>query len=487
MLFHSIAFLVFFPAVAGLYFALPHRFRWVLLLAASYFFYGYWRVEYLLLLGFNTLADYALALRMGACPTRRQRLPYLIATLVLNLGQLAIFKYAAFAGTSLQAVLQYLNAPYYIPIPQLVLPVGISFYIFQTLSYTIDVYRGVRPPEKHLGMLALYISFFPQLVAGPIERSEHLLPQFYEKHTFRSDQVASGLRRMLLGFFKKLVIADQAALIVEAVYANPENFPGPTLLMASYFFAYQVYCDFSGYSDIAVGAARILGFELMENFRRPFSAASIHELWQRWHISLSTWFRDYLYIPLGGNRGSTGRLYLNLLIVFTLSGLWHGAGWNFVLWGALHGFLLVMSLVTRGLRDGLWKHIDAAASRWLSVRTRELRHGLAVFITFHLFILSLIVFRAGSMSNAAAYFHQLLQFDTAGFDLWPVIGPTRLAILLVAIGALELLQYARERYDLPSAWLSVPSPVRWGAYYVSILVILLFGELGAREFYYFQF
>ena len=298
MLFNSLQFLVFFPIVAALYFATPDRFRWLLLLIASYYFYMCWRPVYVLLIVASTLIDYFVALKMGGCATKPERRKYLWLSLIGNLGLLFTFKYANFASQSLHDILGFADVRYDVPMLDLLLPIGISFYTFQTLSYTIDIYRGQRKPERHLGKFAVYVAFFPQLVAGPIERAKTLLPQFGEIHRFEYERAKRGLTLILWGFFKKLVVADQVAIYVDAVYGNPADSSGLSLLVGSYLFAFQIYCDFSGYSDIAVGTSRVLGFRLTENFRRPLLARSIGEFWERWHISLSTWFRDYVFMPL---------------------------------------------------------------------------------------------------------------------------------------------------------------------------------------------
>ena len=363
MLFNSIEFLFFLPLVIALYYAIPGRYRWVLLLAASFYFYAAWKLEYLFLMFVSILIDYFSALGMSRSDNPRRRKQYLMASLAGNLGILLGFKYFNFFSDSIRALFQPFNLFADMPYLNVLLPVGVSFYTFQSMSYTIDVYRNRMPAERHLGIFALYVSFFPQLVAGPIERATHLLPQFRDSHRFEYARVTSGLRLILWGFFKKVVIADQLALFVQQVYGSPGQWHGPSILLASYFFAFQIFCDFSAYTDIARGSARIMGFDIMENFNRPYLARSIREFWQRWHISLSTWFRDYVYIPLGGNRVLKWRWYYNLMVVFVVSGLWHGANWTFVAWGFLHGSYQIFSLMTRQWRDAIWQAIDQARSR----------------------------------------------------------------------------------------------------------------------------
>ncbi|HOD52534.1 MAG TPA: MBOAT family O-acyltransferase, partial [Candidatus Hydrogenedentes bacterium] len=344
MLFNSLQFVVFFPIVVMVYFALPFRFRWAFLLAASYYFYGCWRANYLVLLFASTILDYVAGLGIGSTNNPRVRTLFLLMSLIGNFGMLFTFKYFNFFTSNFEFLFDFYRIPK--PALQVLLPVGISFYTFQTLSYTIDVYRGEQKPERHFGYFALYVTFFPQLVAGPIERSTRLLPQFFVKHDFDYERLRSGLLIMMVGFFKKLVIADRLSIYVDEVYNNPGKYHGLPVIAATYFFAFQIFCDFAGYSDIAIGSARIMGFELMQNFRRPYFATSISDFWRRWHISLSTWMRDYLYVALGGNRVSKLKWYRNLILTFVLSGLWHGAAWTFVIWGFFHGACLVTSILT---------------------------------------------------------------------------------------------------------------------------------------------
>ncbi len=312
MAFNSVNFLIFFPIAVVLYFSASFRWRWLVLLLASYYFYAGWKPEYLILILYSTLVDYFIGIKISQTDDISRRKRLLTISLISNLGLLFIFKYFNFFSQSLQETFNLLKISVDFPTVNLILPVGISFYTFQTLSYTFEIYRGNIKPEKNLGIFALFVSFFPQLVAGPIERPQHLLPQFSQKFNFDSERISSGLRLMLWGMFKKVVIADQLARLVNLVYNEPTNWYGLMVIVATYGFAFQIYCDFSGYSDIAIGAARIMGFDLRLNFKEPYLAQSIADFWRRWHISLSTWFRDYLYIPLGGNRVSKKRMYFNL-------------------------------------------------------------------------------------------------------------------------------------------------------------------------------
>jgi len=481
MLFNSLHFLFFLPVVLALYFATPARWKWALLLLASYYFYAAWRVEYLLLIMASTGVDYAAGIQMGRQETRKARRPWLFLSLLVNLGLLFTFKYLNFFSETFQATFDQFNVFYGIPTFDVLLPVGISFYTFQTLSYTIEVYRGKQKPERHLGIFALYVSFFPQLVAGPIERSTRLLPQFFQEHGFNLERARSGLRLMLWGFFKKLVVADRLAVYVNEVYADPTAHSSATLLVATYFFAVQIYCDFSGYSDIAIGTARIMGYDLMENFRRPYFSRSIREFWGRWHISLSTWFRDYVYIPLGGNRVSKRRWYANLFIVFVVSGLWHGAAWTFVFWGALHGGYLVLALVSSDLRDRLWARLKGLPA------ADALRNALAVVTTFHLVLFAWVFFRAETLREAITVIRGVVRWEPATEALSAPSGLWNFRLSLVAIAVLLVVDLVQSRWGGEKCLLRMPLPVRWAIYYAALFAILMFGEFGGEDFIYFQF
>lgn len=480
MLFNSTEFLIFFPIVVLIYFWTPFRFRWIWLLFASYAFYMAWKAEYALLIVASTIIDYCIGLGLGSVTGQRIKRSLLAISLVSNLGLLFAFKYLNFFAESTRDLLNQFNIVAHIPAIDLLLPVGISFYTFQTLGYTIDLYRGERQPERHLGIFALYVSFFPQLVAGPIERSSRLLPQFYKQHNFDYARVVSGLRQMAWGFFKKLVIADKAAIFVDAVYGSPHDFSGLPLILATYLFAFQIYCDFSGYSDIAIGAARVLGIDLMENFRQPYLSRSVAEFWRRWHISLSTWFRDYLYIPLGGSRVVKWRWFVNLMIVFAVSGLWHGASWTFVIWGILHGLYLIGAILLTPLLVRLVKPLRKRKAGFVV-------DGLAVFTTFHLVAFAWIFFRASSVDDAVYIVTHLfsgLELQVGGFGTG--LGVATTGLLVLSILFLETAEYVRSR-----RWFNLakqPVMVRWSAYYVVIAAIALLGEFQSQaQFIYFQF
>jgi len=440
-----------------------------------------WKAEYLILIIASTLVDYIVGLQMAQKKTKAQRRPLLVISLAVNLGLLFSFKYFNFFNESMRGALNYFNIFYDVPAFKVLLPVGISFYTFQTLSYTIDVYRGQKEPERHLGIFALYVAFFPQLVAGPIERSTRLLPQFMKRHEYDYQRITDGLKLMAWGFFKKLVIADRVGVYVNAVYNNPTDYTGMPLAIATYFFAFQIYCDFSGYSDIAIGAARVFGIDLMQNFRQPYFSRSVAEFWRRWHISLSTWFKDYLYIPLGGNRASKMRWYFNIMFVFMISGLWHGANWTFCVWGALHGLYMLLSAWTRSLRRRVKDILGIS-------RVPALERAVEVFFTFHLVVFAWVFFRANTLSDAVYIITHLF----SGFQFRFTGAQTGMAkidgvIAVLAILLMEVVHLAQGRRGLIS-WLNrKPAWVRWSAYYFILFGILFMGIFGEQEFIYFQF
>jgi len=468
-------FIFFFAAIFVLYFSLPHKYRWILLLLGSYYFYMCWNVKYIILIIISTLIDYFCGLRMAREEEIEKRRKYLLFSLFANLGLLFTFKYFNFFSRSLNQLFDSLHLSLQIPFLHVLLPVGISFYTFQTLSYTIDVYRGKVKHEKHLGIFALYVAFFPQLVAGPIERAYRLLPQFFRKNYFDDERIISGLRLMLWGFFKKLVVADRLAVYVDTVYGNVEFHSGITLLIATYLFAFQIYCDFSGYSDIAIGAARVLGYDLMKNFDRPYFSLTIPEFWRRWHISLSTWFKDYLYISLGGNRVPIPRMYLNLIIVFVVSGLWHGANWTFIIWGAMHGIYLVLSKLSLGWRDRLVTRLKI---------NKRMVYASRMFITFQLVCFSWIYFRAESLSVANTIVAKIFTFN---WDQLFVSALDQFVYGIFAIIILLVVDILQEKFHFSKIFSTQPVYIRWLGYVSLSVIIVLIGVLNGSQFIYFQF
>ncbi len=485
MLFNSIDFLLFFPLVTAVCFFLPFRVRWVWLLAASYYFYMCWNVKYALLIALSTLITYASGLLIH---WRRKRL-WVLLSFASNLAILFFFKYFDFFLDNLTAALALAGIAFKRPAFDVLLPVGISFYTFQALSYTMDVYRGEVEPERNPFRYALFVSFFPQLVAGPIERSKNLLGQLYDRHDFDPDRARDGMLLMLWGMFEKIVVADRLALLVDYVYDHYAQLPGAATVLATVFFAFQIYCDFGGYSHIAIGAAQVMGFTLMENFRRPYLAQSAAEFWRRWHISLSTWFRDYLYIPMGGSRKGPLRKYLNTMVTFLVSGLWHGANWSFVVWGGLNGAYQVAGALLRPAREGL--------SRTLGIRReRPLWAALRTLFTFCLVDFAWLFFRAPSFSAARGMLlHAVRHFELSALPgqlfALELDAPNFLAALFF-LGVLLAADLLQERYGPLRPYITRRAlPVRWTLYLCAVLTVLIFGIYGpgynARAFTYFQF
>jgi alginate O-acetyltransferase complex protein AlgI len=494
VLFNSPEFALFFVIVTGLYFALPHRFRWGMLLAASCWFYMAFVPAYILILVGTILIDYVAGVLIENATGPRRRL-FLAVSIVSNVGVLAFFKYFNFLAENILALCNLMAPPssQFSPLTlNILLPIGLSFHTFQAMSYTIEVFRGRQPAERHLGIFALYVLFYPQLVAGPIERPQNLLPQFRTEHHFDESNFSIGLRRMLWGLTKKVVIADRLAVSVNAVYASPGQQSGFALLVATIFFAFQIYCDFSGYTDIAIGAARVMGFNLMENFRRPYFATTVSEFWRRWHISLSSWFKDYLYLPLGGNRVGPARLCANLMVVFVISGVWHGAKWTYVFWGAWHGLALIMGVLTLGWREQITASPGSVCfSRFINL--------LRIAYTFLVVGFGWVLFRAESLADAVTVYRRigtwvvdLVHHPAAAFDvkslegLMPKTGTQfcfTVALLVIFVAFEAIQEAAGSRLEF-SRW---PTVWRWASYELLFLAIVVFGEFNVHEFIYFQF
>lgn len=508
MIFTSVQFLVFLPTVVGIYFLLANKLRWFHLLVASYYFYMAWKPAYASLMFFETVSVYLAAIGLEHCRGERARKWVTGLGIGVNLALLFAFKYYNFFESQTRD----LGLGFKLPALDVLLPMGISFYTFHALSYLIDVYRRHVRTERHLGVLMLYIAYFPLLVAGPIARAAHLIPQLRNLRSsspaatvrFEYDRVVSGLRLMLLGFFKKIVLADNLALIVHPVYANPEEYSGISALVATVAFAFQIFFDFSAYTDIARGASRVLGIELTRNFLRPYFATSIPEFWRRWHISLSTWFRDYLYIPLGGNRVAKWRWFLNLWIVFVLCGLWHGANWTFLIWGALHGFYFFLTYAL------------TPPARWLATNTVLARFPrlcrlLLVLFTFSLVCWAWVMFRAETLGQAlviwsniasipweiAEYLLLLIRdgvpfapLAASGLDwlVHPSGKPSLMPVHMLLLTTCYLtLAYRLRLADDGDGFAAYPLGLRWGAYLFALSSILLLGSFGATQFIYFQF
>jgi alginate O-acetyltransferase complex protein AlgI len=497
MLFNSLHFLVFFPLVFFLYFLLPYRFRNGLLLVASIYFYMAWKPIFILLVLLSVSIDYVAGILIDKASDARKKKWYLIVSLSSNLAILGFFKYFNFFTDSVNAFGQWLGFGGNLPFVEIILPLGISFYTFQSMSYAIDVYRGVLKPERNFFRFLLFVTFFPQMVAGPIERAGHLLGQFYEKHDFNYRRVTDGMKLAAWGLFKKVVIADQLAPFVDYVYQSPENFTGMPLIIATVFFAFQIYCDFSGYSDIAVGTAQMLGFRLMDNFNRPYFSKSTAEFWNRWHISLSSWFRDYLYIPLGGNRVGPSRAQFNLLATFFISGLWHGANWTFILWGLLNGFYIVASRATATLRQRIAQTIGLT-------KFPKLHQAVKVGITFSLICAAWVFFRAESMRDAIYIFthafvglgewwSKLFALDIDYLKTNLLFNQEKSAFL-IAIGGiafLHIIHLIQRHGSIRHMLNQYRWYVRWPLYTAITLAILLTAlsssGLAERQFIYFTF
>ncbi len=468
MQFDTFEFAVFFALVYLAYRCFPLRGQNVLLLGASYFFYGFWDWRFLSLLLISTFVDYFAAHAIErAAPGSRLRRVGLGVSVAANLGMLGFFKYFDFFVESFHGMLLEFGIEASLPLLQVTLPVGISFYTFQTLSYTIDVYRGNLRATRDPLAFALFVSFFPQLVAGPIERAANLLPQIENPRRITWEGTQQGAWLIFWGVYKKVFIADNLARFVDAAYNSPSDVSGPQLLLATYAFAFQIYADFSSYTDIARGVSRIMGFELMENFRLPYFAASPGEFWQRWHISLSQWLRDYLYIPLGGSRGSGWFTTRNLMITMLLGGLWHGARWNFVLWGLFHGLLLVAYRYIR------IPALQALPERW--------KRPLAILVMFHWTVLGWFLFRVDSASQIVDFFHGFFSGWLNGAS-WSAGGS--LLAYVVLLLAVQILQWRRNDMLAP---LSLPVAVRVALYLILYFSITFGGAFGDKPFIYFQF
>lgn len=477
MLFNSFSFLSFFAVLVIAYYASPHRHRWGLLLAASLLNYALFRLEYVLLLLAVALVGYIAGRamqRLDASSAGTRRL-WLIGSVLLVLGALFLNKYTDFVVTTVNDTLGRAA----LPRPDLAVAAGLSFYAFSCVSYLVDVFRGTQPVERHFGKFALYIAYFPKLLAGPIERAKPFLTQLESPVRFDAARVTAGLQLVLWGLFKKVVIADRLAPLVDAAYRSPSLASPADLLLATYFFAFQLYCDFSGYSDIAIGTSRVLGIDLLENFRRPYLSTTVREFWsERWHLSLSRWFRDYLYIPLGGGRVATWRAHLNVVIVFLVSGLWHGASWTFIVWGGLNGLYQVIGSTVSRLRG-------AVPGRSRQSRVRRIADGL---VTFHLVLVTWVFFRAGSLADATTV---LSRVGAAAGSL-PRLVLTRLQdpTVQISIALVLLLLIVEAVDDLRSMWVRLdarPIYVRWAAYYVLLALLVVLGNWNVAQFVYMQF
>ncbi len=482
MLFNSIEFAIFLSVVFFLYWFVASkniRLRNLLIVVASYFFYAWWDWRFLSLIFFSTVVDYSVGLGLKNLDHRGKRKLLLITSIITNIGLLGIFKYFNFFVDSLYDLAPGLKVVLGFNTLDIILPVGISFYTFQTLSYTIDVYKRKFRPTTDFLAFAAFVSFFPQLVAGPIERATNLLPQFKRKHSFNYNQAVDGLRQILWGLFKKIVIADNSAVFANEIFNNSETYTGSVLFFGALFFAFQIYGDFSGYSDIAIGTARLFGFNLMQNFAYPYFSRDIAEFWRRWHISLSTWFRDYLYIPLGGSRGNTAMKIRNIFIIFLVSGFWHGANWTFIVWGGLNALFFLPLMLTYKNRTNL----DIIAKGKILPKLKEAMHML---ITFTMVTLAWVFFRAENINHALSYLNEI--FSSSLISI-PEFHNTKKALTVMILIFLFLIVewLGREQpYAIADLNLRLNKPIRYAVYY-SIVFIIFWAGGQEQQFIYFQF
>jgi len=476
MLFNSLHFIVFFLVVTPLYFLLPHKFRWILLLVASCYFYMVFIPVYILILGFTIIVDYFAGILIESSEGRKRKL-YLTLSLVANIGVLCFFKYYNFINENISLLLSQFGINNHIPYLSILLPVGLSFHTFQAMSYTIEVYRGNQSAEKHFGIYSLYVMFYPQLVAGPIERPQNLLHQFYEKHPITYENFSIGFKLILMGFFKKLVVADRLSIFVSAVYQNPSAYSTSMLIVAILFFAFQIYADFSGYSDIALGTARIMGFKLMTNFNTPFFSTSVTEFWRRWHISLNTWFNDYLFTPTMVANRDWGKfsVVFAIMLTFGVSGLWHGAGWTYIVFGLLHGVAVTYEFLTKKFRKKLSKSVPPI-----------IYNNLSILLTFVYVCLTWIFFRAEKFDDALVIFKHLF-IPRGNFFLFDN-NLNLIVYSLIAIVILMIHDFSVHLNHGKSYFLYHTSPVvRMATYCFLLITILLIGVYDGGQFIYFKF
>ena len=478
MLFNSIEFAVFVPIVFLLYWFVTNKnlkAQNLLLLIASYVFYGWWDWRFLSLIAFSSLVDYFVGYGLSQTGDKRKRRLLLWTSIAVNLGFLGFFKYYNFFIDSFSDAFSFFGSSFKASRLNIILPVGISFYTFQTLSYSIDVYKKKLEPTKDIIAFFAFVSFFPQLVAGPIERASNLLPQFYKRREFDNNKAVDGLRQILWGLFKKIVIADNAARFVNIIFENYQNYSGSTLLKGGILFAFQIYGDFSGYSDIAIGTARLFGFDLMRNFAFPYFSRDIAEFWRRWHISLSSWFRDYVYIPIGGSRGDNFQKGRNVFVIFLLSGFWHGANWTFLAWGLLNAlfFLPLLLLKKNRINTGI------VANDKLLPNIREI---FQIGLTFFLTTIAWIFFRISSIKDAILYLGRI--FSKSLFT-YPEISSKKIFLFIIIMIVIEWFQ-RNKQHALQFETNKINVSLRWITYFVIVFIIILFG--GSREeFIYFQF
>lgn len=495
MSFNSATFLIFFPIVALVYYLINPKFRWLWLLISSYYFYMCWNPKYAIIIGFSTITTYIAGFLIYKCnnfsnkhSAKTYKNIILLCTILANLGILFLFKYYNFFTNIAVRIFNKIHITINFPVFDFMLPVGISYYTFEVISYLMDIYRNDIKPQKNIGKYALFVSFFPQIVAGPIAKAKNMLPQYDEVHVFNYYNAKNGLIQMLWGYFKKSVIADTIALLVNTVFNNPSDYHGYQIVIASLMFTLQIYCDFSGYSDIAIGCAKVMGFNLTTNFKQPYFATSIKDFWKRWHISLTSWFTDYLYIPLGGNRKGYLKTQINVLIVFLVSGLWHGAALTYVVWGLIHGILQVIENLIKPHKE-----------KWIEKNnidtTRFSYRFFQILITFFLVNFAWIFFRANSIHDIKIIFKNMfvnnpwIFTDGSLFNLG--LNPPEFMLSLICIIVLIVIDYLKTKCDVLEKLSNQCFLFRWSVYIFAVLFLLLFGVYGsgynAQQFIYSQF
>ena len=482
MLFNSLNFAIFLPIVFILYwFATKGNLKLqnILLLVSSYFFYACWDWRFMFLLIFSTLLDYFTGIKIHEATNQRKKLFWLWLSIGINLGFLGVFKYYNFFAESFADGLSLLGFKANLGSLQIILPVGISFYTFHGLSYVIDIYKNRIKPERNFIDYSVFVSFFPLLVAGPIERATHLLPQILKKREFDYSKAVDGLRQILWGLFKKIVIADNCAEFANTIFNNSADYSGSTLVLGALFFTFQIYCDFSGYSDIALGTARLFGIELLRNFAFPYFSRDIAEFWRRWHISLSSWFKDYLYIPLGGSKGGMWMKIRNTFIIFLVSGFWHGANWTFIVWGFLNALFIMPSIVFNTNRNNL---DIVARGKYLPT----LREFFAILLTFSLTVFAWIFFRAANVTHAFSYISEIFSSSLLTIPNFPGIGKAVPIVFLTIIFVIVEWLGREQQYAIAHLGTKWYKPVRWALYYSIILAIYFFAG-SEQQFIYFQF
>ena len=482
MLFNSVSFAIFLPIVFILYWFVTKsnlRLQNILLLVSSYFFYACWDWRFLFLLIFSTVLDYYTGIKIYEATDKRKKLFWLWLSISINLGFLGIFKYYNFFAASFAEGLTLLGLKVNFVTLKVILPVGISFYTFHGLSYVLDLYKNRIKPERNFIDYSVFVSFFPLLVAGPIERATHLLPQILKKRDFDYLKAADGLRQILWGLFKKIAIADNCAEYANMIFNNSANYSGSTLVLGALFFTFQIYCDFSGYSDIAIGTARLFGIDLLRNFAFPYFSRDIAEFWRRWHISLSSWFKDYLYIPLGGSKGGMWMKIRNTFIIFLVSGFWHGANWTFIIWGALNAIYFLPLLISNNNRN----HIEIVAKGKFLPTLKEL---YLMLITFSLTVFAWIFFRANNLGHAVSYISEIL--SPSLFSIPDFANMKRAFTLIILVCVFILIEWVgrEQQFAIANLGLKWKRPLRYAMYYAIILTIVWFGGK-EQEFIYFQF